>query len=132
MTQYFIYDVFSDQPFTGNQLAVIPDARALAEDHLQRIAREFNYSETTFVYPPSDPNYLAKVRIFTPTRKLPFAGHPTIGTAIALRDEGHAGDFVLELGIGPILCRFSNDQAAFTLCGIRPWLAARCRKIGHA
>lgn len=115
MTRYFVYDVFSDVPFGGNQLAVIPDATALPEDQLQRIAREFNFSETTFVYPAADPAHHAKVRIFTPTMEIPFAGHPTIGTAIALRDEGHQGDLILELGVGPIPCTFEGDTASFTV-----------------
>ena len=114
MTRYFVYDVFTKTPFGGNQLAVIPDATALRDADLQDIAREFNYSETTFVYPASDPAHTAKVRIFTPTMEIPFAGHPIIGTALALRDEGHQGDMTLELGIGPIPCRFNEDAAAFT------------------
>ncbi len=113
MTQYLVYDVFTDAPFGGNQLAVIPDATALAEDDLQRIAREFNFSETTFVYPPSEPAHTAKVRIFTPTMEIPFAGHPTIGTAIALRDLGHEGNQILELGVGPIPCTFEGHVAQF-------------------
>ncbi len=115
MIRYFVYDVFSDTPFAGNQLAVIPDATSLPEAALQKIAREFNYSETTFVFPPEDPAHTARVRIFTPTMELPFAGHPTIGTAIALREEGHAGDMVLELGMGPIPCTFAEGMAAFTI-----------------
>jgi trans-2,3-dihydro-3-hydroxyanthranilate isomerase len=114
VTAYVVYDVFTDVPFGGNQLAVFPDATGLPEDQLQKIAREFNFSEVTFVYPPADPAHTAKVRIFTPTRELPFAGHPTIGTAIALRDEGFVGDMVLELGVGPIPCRFEGAQASFT------------------
>lgn len=114
MTPYFVYDVFTDTPFGGNQLAVIPDAEGLPEEKLQRIAREFNFSETTFVFPPVDPAHTAKVRIFTPTMEIPFAGHPTIGTAIALRDEGHSRDMILELGVGPIPCAFEGETAAFT------------------
>ena len=96
-------------------MAVIPVASGIPEEQLQKIAREFNYSKTTFVYPPVNPDHTAKVRIFTPTMEVPFAGHPTIGTAIALRDAGHAGDMVLELGVGPIPCKFSGDTAAFTV-----------------
>lgn len=115
MVRYFVYDVFTDAPFAGNQLAVIPDATSLPEAALQKIAREFNYSETTFVFPPENPAHTARVRIFTPTMEVPFAGHPTIGTAVALRDEGHGGDMVLELGVGPIPCTFSEGRAAFTV-----------------
>lgn len=114
MPAYVVYDVFTDRPFGGNQLAVFPDATTLAPDKLQTIAAEFNFSETTFVFPPSTPNNTAKVRIFTPTSELQFAGHPTIGTAIALRDLGHQGDMTLELGVGPIPCTFNGDVASFT------------------
>lgn len=114
MSRYFVYDVFTDTPFCGNQLAVFPDAGPIPETQLQTIASEFNFSEVTFVYPADDPAHTAKVRIFTPTMEIPFAGHPTIGTAIALRDEGAAGDQVLELGVGPIPCRFDGDEASFT------------------
>ncbi|MDP5084829.1 MAG: PhzF family phenazine biosynthesis protein [Yoonia sp.] len=133
MTPYFVYDVFSAVPFGGNPLAVIPDATGIAEDRLQKIAREFNFSETTFVYPPDDPNHTARVRIFTPTMEIPFAGHPTIGTAIALRDEGRPGPMVLELGVGPIPCAFDGDLASFTTsaplsrrAALEPALLAAC------
>lgn len=114
MTDFLVYDVFTDRPFGGNQLAVFPDARGLAEAGLQRIAREFNFSETTFVYPPEDPAHTARVRIFTPTMEVPFAGHPTIGTAVALADLGHGPDMVLELGVGPISAHAASGRARFT------------------
>lgn len=115
MTRFVVYDVFTDMAFGGNQLAVIPDATGIPETDLQKIAREFNFSETTFVYQPNDANHTARVRIFTPTMEVPFAGHPTIGTAVALRDAGQSGDMVLELGIGPIPCTFDANGAAFTV-----------------
>ena len=115
MINYVVYDVFTDTAFGGNQLAVIPDASALPEGDLQKIAREFNFSETTFVFPATEPAHTAKVRIFTPTMEIPFAGHPTIGTAIALLELGHKGDMVLELGIGPIPCSFDGKTASFTI-----------------
>ena len=111
---YLVYDVFTATAFGGNQLAVFPDARGLPEDRLQAITREFNFSEVTFVYPPQDPAHTARVRIFTPTREVPFAGHPTIGTAIALYDLGRGSDLVLELGVGPIPCRVGETGASFT------------------
>ncbi|MDQ2095278.1 PhzF family phenazine biosynthesis protein [Rhodalgimonas zhirmunskyi] len=114
MTRYLTLDVFTDVPFGGNPLAVIPDARALPGGALQKIAREFNYSETTFVFPPADPAHTARVRIFTPTMEVPFAGHPTIGTGVALAHAGHGPDMVLELGIGPIAVRAAGDTAEFT------------------
>lgn len=117
MTDYFVYDVFTDTPFGGNQLAIVPDATALKETDLQRIATEFNFSETTFVYPPTDKAHTARVRIFDPANELPFAGHPTIGTAIALSDLGMGTDMILELGVGPIPCKITKGTpatAAFT------------------
>jgi trans-2,3-dihydro-3-hydroxyanthranilate isomerase len=81
---YVTVDVFTDRPFGGNPLAVVPDARGLAPEQMQAIASEFNLSETTFVLPPEDPAHTAQVRIFTPRAELPFAGHPNVGTAFVL------------------------------------------------
>jgi trans-2,3-dihydro-3-hydroxyanthranilate isomerase len=111
---YFVYDVFTKTRFGGNQLAVFPDASGLPEDRLQAIAREFNFSEATFCYPPADPAHTARVRIFTPTSEVPFAGHPTIGTAVALADLGQGPEMVLELGVGPIPCVVGPEGASFT------------------
>jgi trans-2,3-dihydro-3-hydroxyanthranilate isomerase len=111
---YLVYDVFTGTRFGGNQLAVFPDAQGLPEGQLQAIAREFNFSEVTFVYPPQTPGHTARVRIFTPTVEVPFAGHPTIGTAIALADLGRGAEMVLELGVGPIACRVGPEGAEFT------------------
>ena len=86
--RYLTLDVFTATPFGGNQLAVFADARGIPERHLQAIAREFNFSETTFVHPPDDPHHTRRVRIFTPGAELPFAGHPTVGTAHALAATG--------------------------------------------
>ncbi|MGD9509665.1 MAG: PhzF family phenazine biosynthesis protein [Geminicoccaceae bacterium] len=98
-------DVFTTTRFSGNQLAVVPDAAGLDDARMQALAAEFNYSETTFVLPPEDPANLAAVRIFTPRGELAFAGHPTVGTALMLARQGrtpHGGDFVLELKAGPV------------------------------
>jgi len=84
-------DVFTDQRFGGNQLAVLPNAEGLSDRQMQQIAREFNYSETTFVF-PGEPPYARRVRIFTPTKELPFAGHPNVGTAFVLATMGELGD----------------------------------------
>ncbi|ACP26557.1 phenazine antibiotic biosynthesis related protein [Sinorhizobium fredii NGR234] len=81
---YVTVDVFTAERFAGNQLAVIPDARGLSDDEMQAIAAEFGYSESTFVLPPDDPANTARVRIFTPTAEIPFAGHPNVGTAFVL------------------------------------------------
>lgn len=101
-------DVFTIDRFGGNQLVVFPDAQGLAPEHMPRIAREFNISETVFVLPPETPAGTRKVRIFTPTSELPFAGHPTIGTAHALVAREGLGapegdvEIVLEEGVGPV------------------------------
>ena len=104
MTNYVVYDVFTDKIFGGNQLAVFPDAASLPQDQLQKIAAEFNFSEVTFVYPPENSDHTVKVRIFTPTSEVDFAGHPVIGTIIALAKLGYNAPMVLELGVGPLAC----------------------------
>ena len=82
--RYVTIDVFTDRAFGGNPLAVVLDAEGLSTARMQAIAREFNYSETTFVLPPADPANTAQVRIFTPSFEMPFAGHPNVGTALVL------------------------------------------------
>ena len=89
--RYFICDVFTNQRFGGNQLAVVSDARGLSEKQMQQIAREFNFSETTFVLPAESGN-AKRVRIFTPSVEVPFAGHPNIGTAFVLATTGDLPD----------------------------------------
>jgi trans-2,3-dihydro-3-hydroxyanthranilate isomerase len=91
---YVTLDVFTDRMFGGNPLAVLPDARGLTTQQMQAIAREFNYSETTFVLPPEDENNTRKVRIFTRMTEIPFAGHPNVGTAVALARLGALGEVV--------------------------------------
>ncbi|HZD38679.1 MAG TPA: PhzF family phenazine biosynthesis protein [Actinomycetes bacterium] len=104
--EFTLVDVFTDRPFGGNQLAVFPDAEGIADATMQQVAREFNFSETTFVLPPRDPSHTCRVRIFTPRQELPFAGHPTVGTAavLASREEGDVAErrFLFEEGIGPV------------------------------
>lgn len=101
-----IVDVFTDEALAGNQLAVVLDAEDMPGELMQRVAREMNFSETTFVMPPGDPSHAARVRIFTPGAELTFAGHPTIGTAWVLWQEklvpGGATEFVLEEKVGPV------------------------------
>ena len=87
---YFICDVFTEQRFGGNQLAVLPDAQKLSDWQMQQVAREFNFSETAFVL-PAESGHTRKVRIFTPTTEIPFAGHPNIGTAFVLAEIGALG-----------------------------------------
>lgn len=105
--QVRVVDVFTDKALTGNQLGVVLDGKDLSPKLMQRIARELNFSETTFVLPPEDPSHAARVRIFTPVLELPFAGHPTIGTAWVLHHEGIAPslEFVLEETVGPVPVR---------------------------
>ena len=115
--RFLTCDVFSDRRFGGNQLAVLPDARGLEPAQMQAIAAEFNYSETSFVLPPDDPAHLARVRIFTPRAEMPFAGHPTIGTALALAWEGRVpaeGGFVLEEQAGLVPVRITAAGAELT------------------
>ncbi len=103
--QYVHLDVFTNQPFTGNQHAVFLDAAGIDERWMQRIANEMASPETTFVFPPEAPETDARVRIFTPSRELPMAGSPTIGTVFALAGAGRlragADEAVLGLAIGP-------------------------------
>jgi trans-2,3-dihydro-3-hydroxyanthranilate isomerase len=117
---YSVYDVFTDRKLAGNPLAVIFDGDDLSDEAMQAIAKELNLSETVFVQPSGNPAYAARVRIFTPGRELPFAGHPTVGTAIALAERAHAGmtiDLVsvLQENIGPVRCavRLSEGEASF-------------------
>jgi trans-2,3-dihydro-3-hydroxyanthranilate isomerase len=94
-------DVFTTTPFGGNQLAVFTDARGMSDIQMQAIAREMNFSESTFVFPPEDPNHDARVRIFTPGQELPMAGHPTVGTGFVVGSERGRNSLVFELGVGP-------------------------------
>ena len=127
--RYRVVDVFTEQPLEGNALAVFPDASALDTTTMQRIARELNLAETAFVLPPTRSDCAARVRIFTPAKEMMFAGHPTIGTAFVLLDEGlvpgKAGDFLLEENIGPVPIRVE--------AGARPmlWLKTPSIEVGR-
>ena len=116
-----VVDVFTERPLAGNQLAVVLDAEGIPDDVMQRIAREMNFSETTFVLPPKSQTSAARVRIFTPGSELPFAGHPTIGTAWVMSTEGlvpgGALEFTLEEGVGPVPVR--GEKLAG---GLRFWM----------
>jgi trans-2,3-dihydro-3-hydroxyanthranilate isomerase len=104
--KYLHYDVFTTEPLTGNQLAVFLDARGLSVDRMQAIAREMNFSESTFILPAEIPGTDVRMRIFTPANEMPMAGHPTIGSTFALAEAGvirpDAARFVFGLGIGPV------------------------------
>lgn len=102
---FAILDVFTDRAFGGNPLAVLPDAAGLDAATMQQVAAEFGFSESTFVVPPADPANHARVRIFTPRSELPFAGHPTVGTALFLAASGMVAEgevLRLEEGAGPV------------------------------
>jgi trans-2,3-dihydro-3-hydroxyanthranilate isomerase len=112
--RYFTLDVFTTRRFAGNPLAVVLDSGGLDGAAMQSIAREFNLPETVFVLPASDPKHRARVRIFTPARELPFAGHPTVGTAVLLGHlDGGAGtrELVLAEEVGPVACEVQPGGA---------------------
>ncbi|MBU2935610.1 MULTISPECIES: PhzF family phenazine biosynthesis protein [Pacificibacter] len=110
---YCTYDVFTDQAFGGNPLAIVFEADNLNAAQMQVIAREFNFSETVFFQTPKEASHTMRLRIFTPTRELPFAGHPTIGAAVALSDLGHGPDLILELGVGALPAKAEQGAASF-------------------
>ena len=123
--RYRVVDVFTTRPLEGNPLAVFPEASGLDDVTMQKIAREMNLSETVFVVPATRASFSAGVRIFTPTRELPFAGHPTVGTSFVLLDEGTVPEgtkqFVLEEKVGPVAIRVETGRVE---TGERPliWL----------
>jgi trans-2,3-dihydro-3-hydroxyanthranilate isomerase len=106
--RYVFADVFTDVPFAGNQLAVFTDAREIPEERLQPLAREINFSETVFVYPAAGDGH-ARIRIFTPTLELPFAGHPVLGTAFVLGGPLQFDELRLETGAGVVPIRLERD-----------------------
>jgi len=113
--RYCVYDVFTAERLAGNPLAIVLDCEGLDLAAMQSIAREFNLSESVFVLPPENPKHRARIRIFTPDYEMPFAGHPTVGTAVALAEAGgEASDglFVLEENIGPVRCAVKGGQGA--------------------
>lgn len=133
--RFFTADVFTDRRFGGNQLAVFPAAGGLETREMQSIARELNLSETVFVFPPVDPEHTRKLRIFTPGAELPFAGHPTIGTAFVLASIGevplNSGEtsIVFEEGVGPVPVTIRSDGGAAGYCELT---AARLPEEGPA
>jgi trans-2,3-dihydro-3-hydroxyanthranilate isomerase len=107
--RYVVCDVFTDTPFQGNQLAVFTDARALDGETMQALAREINYSESTFVLPAEDGGH-AKIRIFTPVHEMRFAGHPTLGTAFVLAGPLQLVEIRLETLAGIVPVRLERDE----------------------
>jgi trans-2,3-dihydro-3-hydroxyanthranilate isomerase len=108
--RYVVCDVFTDTPLEGNQLAVFTDARELPEALLQPLARELKFSETVFVYPPQSDGH-ARLRIFTPAVEVPFAGHPTLGTAFVLGGPLQLGQIRLETGAGTVPVTLEREGA---------------------
>jgi trans-2,3-dihydro-3-hydroxyanthranilate isomerase len=120
--RYYTVDVFTETRFGGNQLAVLPEAEGLSTEQMQAITREFNYSESTFVLPPENAGNDARVRIFTPAREIPFAGHPNLGTAhvlSAIASSGRHGDgekalrFEELAGMVPVRVRFEGGAPVY-------------------
>ena len=115
---FHIVDVFSSTSFGGNQLAVLPDAAGISTEGMQKIAREFNFGETTFVLPRNDPANTCRVRIFTPRAELDFAGHPSVGTACALVMKQHVRRrdpirLILEENVGPVTVDVAQRNGGF-------------------
>jgi trans-2,3-dihydro-3-hydroxyanthranilate isomerase len=129
--RYIHLDVFTDRIFGGNQLAVVLDGRGLSTDAMQSIAKEMNFSETTFVLPPERPDTAARVRIFTPAEELPMAGHPTIGTTYALARAGSVAPpttaITLGLGLGPtpVSLEWHGEDLSFV------WMTQQCATFGE-
>lgn len=119
--RYYLCDVFTQTRFGGNQLAVLPQAAGLSGERMQQVAREFNFSETTFVFPPEEAGHTNKVRIFTPGAEVPFAGHPNIGTAFVLATTGRLGTvntalrvtFEERAGLVPVTIHRRSDQSVW-------------------
>src|SRR5262249_10547836 len=128
--RYLHYDVFTDRLFGGNQLAVVLDARGLSTETMQAIAKEMNFSETTFVLPADRPDVDLSFRIFTPAEELPIAGHPTIGTTFGLARAGiiAAGRDRVVYGLGagptPVTLTWTDDALAFV------WMTQRNPTFG--
>ena len=108
--RFVVCDVFTDEPLAGNQLAVFTDARSIPEEQLQRLARETNFSETVFVFPPTGDGHV-RARIFTPVKEVPFAGHPTLGTAFVLAGPLQLDEIRIETGSGTVPVSLEREGA---------------------
>ncbi len=118
--RFVVLDVFTSRPFAGNPLAVVLDAEGLDDARMQTVAKEFNLSETVFVFPAADPHQRADIRIFTPKRELPFAGHPTVGTAVLLAlldQDGQPGAVAFglkeQVGIVPCVAEVKDETNGY-------------------
>ena len=130
--RYLHYDVFTDAALQGNQLAVFPEPAGLTDDDMQRVTREMNFSECTFIFPPQVAGTHVRMRIFTPAEELPMAGHPTIGSTFALVKEGvitpNQRDFVFGLGVGPTPVSIDWKDGAIDFA----WMTQRNPEFGPA
>ncbi|MBS1271473.1 MAG: Trans-2,3-dihydro-3-hydroxyanthranilate isomerase [Candidatus Marinimicrobia bacterium] len=120
---FYLVDVFAEEEYTGNQLAVFPDAGELSVDEMLQLAWEMHYSETTFITGSQQPEGGFPVRIFTPQEELPFAGHPTLGTAFVVREylmDDPPDEVVLNLGVGQIPVNFEKKSGALWMTQRRP------------
>ena len=128
--RYRVVDVFTERSLEGNALAVFPDASDIEPETMQRIARELNLAETTFVLPPTRSDCVARVRIFTPMKEMCFAGHPTLGTAFVLLDEGlvpkDRSSFFLEENIGSVPVRVEAGERPMLWLNTPPIETGRC------
>ncbi len=137
--RYVILDVFCNQLFAGNPLAVVLDGGGLDDELMQKIAGEFNLSETVFVRSVDETNKRAKIRIFTPSQELPFAGHPTVGTATLLAreyfakgqyDSDHVVDLILDERLGPVKCRVKMGASSWDAEFVLPQLSEYIGECG--
>ncbi|MEJ2246840.1 MAG: PhzF family phenazine biosynthesis protein [Acidobacteriota bacterium] len=127
--RFRVVDVFTDRPLEGNALAVFPDAKGLDKATMQKVAKELNLSETTFVFPATRADCSACVRIFTPLKEMAFAGHPTIGTSFVLLEEGilpeDSTHFMLEEQVGPVPIRVDTGDNPLIWLSTPPILEGR-------
>ena len=132
--RFFTLDVFTTRRFAGNPLAVVLEPGGLDDALMQAIAREYNLPETVFVFPPGEPGYRARLRIFTPAREIPFAGHPTVGTAVLLAHlDGGAGERELVLGenVGPVACTVTPGADGGSASFVVPRLPEKLGALDH-
>lgn len=131
--RYVVADVFTDKPFLGNPLAVVLDTEGMNTEQMQQVAIEFGYSETTFVLPPDDVSSTARVRIFTPSREIPFAGHPNIGTACvlatyaAMNNKNLPETLLFEEAAGLVPVRLLKENGSVTGAELQAPEALSCR-----
>ena len=129
MRRYTIADVFTDVPLQGNQVAVFTDAPGLSDETMQRAAREMNLSETVFVFRAEDPNAHLRVRIFTPSTELPFAGHPVLGTAFVVGRAMGSSVVRLETGLGIVPVTLSRANGGAPYYGEMEQFVPTCRVV---